>query len=131
MIIYQKRIYRDDLQNNPEIIYLFGDNEERVGLGGQAKECRGEPNAFGIPTKVAPNNIESSYWSDDDLMEKTEILNNCFDELRRLFDSGQYKGIIVPTDGLGTGLSELPDRAPQVFEVLKDHLQSLHSWFDN
>ena len=56
MIIYQKFIYRSDLKANPSVLYLFGDNLQRVGLGGQAKEMRGEPNAVGIATKKAPDN---------------------------------------------------------------------------
>ena len=46
MIIMQYRIYRSDLELNPDILYCFGDNDHREGLGGQAKECRGEKNSF-------------------------------------------------------------------------------------
>jgi len=40
-IKYQKWIERSDLQNNPEDVYIFGDNYARQGLGGQAKAMRG------------------------------------------------------------------------------------------
>ncbi|MEC7290450.1 MAG: hypothetical protein VXW22_10215, partial [Pseudomonadota bacterium] len=54
IILRQHRIYRQDLRANPGTIYVFGDNTERVGLGGQAKEMRGEPNARGIATLWSP-----------------------------------------------------------------------------
>ena len=54
-VIYQKRICRDDLRRNPNAVYIFGDNEARTGLGGQAREMRGEPNAMGIATKRSPH----------------------------------------------------------------------------
>jgi hypothetical protein len=40
-ILYQHRIYRMDLIANPNILYVFGDNTKRVGMGGQAGEMRG------------------------------------------------------------------------------------------
>ena len=54
-IKYQKWIERSDLQNNPEDVYIFGDNYARQGLCGQAKAMRGEPNALGIATKRTPD----------------------------------------------------------------------------
>ena len=39
-LIRQAWITRRDLQANPSILYAFGDNEGRWGLGGQAKEIR-------------------------------------------------------------------------------------------
>jgi hypothetical protein len=50
------------LADNPEKIYLFGDNLERVGLGGQAAVMRYKPNTIGIATKKAPGSWESDYF---------------------------------------------------------------------
>lgn len=33
-IIYQSRIYRADLRANPSVLYVFGDNPQRVGFSG-------------------------------------------------------------------------------------------------
>ena len=38
LVIRQKMIYRQDLGENTDILYVFGDNLERYGYGGQAKE---------------------------------------------------------------------------------------------
>ena len=47
-------ITREYVRANPDKIFLFGDNLEQRGLGGQAAAMRGEPNAVGIPTKKRP-----------------------------------------------------------------------------
>jgi hypothetical protein len=52
-IIYQKFIRRQDLRNNRDKFYVFGDNMQRIGYGGQARDMRGEPNAIGAVTKPA------------------------------------------------------------------------------
>ena len=43
----QTWITRDDLRANRDLIYVFGDNVERAGRRGLAREMRGEPNAHG------------------------------------------------------------------------------------
>ena len=73
-IIFQKMIYREDLIRNPDTIYLFGDNDKRKGLGGQAKEMRGESNAIGIRTKKAPFSDNSAYYIDSEFDMKTRVL---------------------------------------------------------
>ncbi len=84
-------ISRLDLQANPNITFLFGDNvadhgkplDQRIGKGGQAAEMAGEPNAVGIPTlwKAADGTDESAYFSDtkisdEKLVEIKAIIND-------------------------------------------------------
>ena len=61
MIVYRtdKVITRDKIKENPDVLYLFGDKLLRKGLGGQAKEMRGEPNTLGIVSKKYRNESES------------------------------------------------------------------------
>ena len=63
-VVKQKWITRDDLKRNPEHLFAFGDNMARRGLGGQAKEMRGEPNAVGVPTKWEPTMYPSGFFSE-------------------------------------------------------------------
>ena len=53
-----------DLRAEPDKIFLFGDNLKQAGYGGQAKEMRGEENAVGIPSKKAPSNSPTSFFTD-------------------------------------------------------------------
>lgn len=124
-LIYKKRISREDIQSTfPTHIYLFGDNMRRVGMGGQAYSMRGEPNSFGVPTKWAPDSRESSYFSDGDFPGPVE---RAIDFPINLAFAWLLKGgkAVVPTDGLGTGLSELPTRAPQIYNYIEYRLALL------
>lgn len=121
-VLYQSRIYRNDLQLNRQALYLFGDNLMRTGLGGQAGECRGEINAVGIVTKLRPDNKPSSFFSDDNFeFFQNVVMNDLHRPVSHLI-AGERTGIpspiILPTDGWGTGLSELPERAPRCHEWL-------------
>lgn len=123
--ITQKWIMRDDLRANPEYVYIFGDNEERVGFGGQAKEMRGEPNAFGIPTLYAPG----EFWSDDYFEDNKSVLDESFMLLyeRILTNYPKVKGVVFPEDGIGTGLAHLEERAPRTFAYLEERIRALRA----
>lgn len=114
--IYQHRIHRRDLQLNPEVLYVFGDNEIRKGYGGQAAECRDEPNAVGIRTKRFPfSTLDDAYWSDNEYDRNCRMID---EDMQSIF---AYDGVVVyPADGVGTGLSELDTRAPRTLAYLRD-----------
>lgn len=116
-----KWITRDIVRANPNKAFLFGDNLSRVGMGGQAKEMRGEPNAFGIATKKLPFNNEGAYFTDLDY--EPNKLWIAFD-IQKVIDSG-FTTVVIPTDGLGTGLAQLDKRAPKTFAYLQQRLAGL------
>ena len=119
MIIYQYRIYHQDLLNNPQLLYIFGDNEARIGMGGQAGQMRGEPNAFGIPTKKSP----SICWHDADFEQNKLTIDLALTTLKTYIDSGRT--IVFPSDGIGTGLARLYETAPLTFDYLTAKLLEL------
>lgn len=118
----QKFIKREDVQANPDKIYLFGDNLHQTGYGGQAAEMRGEKNAFGIPTKIHPNNSPNAFFTDDDLLNNKIAINEAFGKIARFAPDTV---LVVPQDGLGTGLADLENRAPQTFAYLQERLQNI------
>jgi hypothetical protein len=124
-VIKQYRIYRTDLQNNPHVLYLFGDNNIRRGLGGQAGEMRGEVNAVGVRTKWAPEMAASAFFDDDEFATISLMIDS---DLQPAIDHAIGGGVVViPADGLGTGLSQLPERAPRVAAYLDNRLKFLAS----
>jgi hypothetical protein len=127
MIIYQKWISRADLQLNPKVLYVFGDNCKRVGNGGQAKEMRGEINAFGIPTKWTPGHSEDDYFYDHQRKQILPIIDGHFRILETALQDGKL--VIFPTDGIGTGLSKLPEQAPQIDADIKAFTEDLFERF--
>lgn len=112
MIIWQKWITRQDLQSNPGILYIFGDNEIRRGLGGQAKEMRGEPNAVGVATLAAPG----TFWTENDTRRQCFVIDT---DLSRIIPNLLLnQPVIWPADNIGTGLAHLDRLAPTTFAHL-------------
>jgi hypothetical protein len=111
-------VYRWMLRQHPDITFVFGDNVLRVGMGGQAKEMRGEPNALGIPTKYSPGMGEQDFFSDRNAARivKLYILAPMLRLMREL-QAG--RDVAFPADGIGTGLSQLPTRAPQINNLIQ------------
>ncbi len=122
-IIYQHRVYRCDLRANRHARYLFGDNAKRIGLGGQAGEMRGEPNAIGVATKKSPGMADADFFTDAEFETIVALIAH---DLEPAVEHVQKRGVlIIPSDGLGTGLSQLPKRAPRIHAWLDAHLYSL------
>jgi hypothetical protein len=124
MIRFQKFISRKDLQNDPESLYVFGDNMTERGLGGQAKEMRGEPNAVGIPTKIYPGNEDFDFFKDSDFNRAKVRIDAAF---MKLFVHAAHGGLIVwPEDGIGTGLADLENKAPKIWAFIEDYFIALN-----
>jgi hypothetical protein len=105
---------------HPDEIFVFGDNLAKKGKAkgaGQA-EIRDEPNAFGIPTKVAPATTEDAYFSDkDDEMKKVRAA------LVELYKLGRVKRLVFPLDGIGTGRAKTAEKSPQIWAYLNKILE--------
>ena len=116
-------ITRALLRANPSTLFVFGDNLRRRGLGGQAAQMRGEPNAVGLPTKRAPTTRPEAYLSDADLAAIQAAAAADIDRLRRHLASGGH--VVWPAAGIGTGRADLPRRAPAIFDWYASILEEL------
>lgn len=105
-----------DVKANPNKLYVFGDNVKRVGTGGQA-EIRNNPNAMGIATKLAPSMEESAFMKDADLARNKAVIDA---DIAKIKATGKI--VVLPKDGLGTGLAKLKEKAPQTYAYLKQRL---------
>jgi len=120
-VLFQKVYYREDARRNPDVLYVFGDNVRRIGLGGQAKEMRHEPNAIGVATLYAPGD----YFGSDraEVVAQNRIVDQ---DMKPLFAQLVRGGIVVwPTDGIGTGLANLETYAPDTFQHVREKLAAL------
>uniref|UniRef100_A0AB74UMK2 DUF7831 domain-containing protein n=1 Tax=Caulobacter phage BL57 TaxID=3348355 RepID=A0AB74UMK2_9VIRU len=124
-VLFQHRIYREDLNRNREVLYVFGDNLVRLGMGGQAGHMRGEPNAVGVATKRAPGMHASDFFDNDPVSVDAQC--RIIDEdMRPLFEHVRKGGIVIwPSEGIGTGLSELPVRSPATAAYIEQKVIAL------
>lgn len=109
----------------PDALHVFGDNLPGRGRKGQAV-IRGERNAVGIPTKRAPSEEPTAYLTDADYAAIAERVSPILVHLREHIERGGR--VFWPEDGIGTGLAELPARAPRIhraFESARMKLQRL------
>lgn len=118
-LILQHRINREDLIANPNVLYVFGDNEQRHGLGGQAAEMRGEPNAVGVATLASPGR----FWTDTDYARQCRVIDR--DMLPLFVALREGKTVVFPGDGIGTGLARLKESSPMTFDYLRRQVLAL------
>jgi predicted NAD-dependent protein-ADP-ribosyltransferase YbiA (DUF1768 family) len=106
-------------KKRPEVLFVFGDNLQQTGFGGQAAAMRGEPNAVGIPTKVSP----SQYFSDADYDIAKPVIEASY---RRLAAHMNHGGTVVwPEDGVGTGLARLQEKSPKIWALIEQYTKAL------
>lgn len=106
-----------DCNENPKSLFLYGDNDQKKGRGGQAiiRDC---VNTFGIPTKKFPSNKLNAFYSDDEYDENCKKITQAIIDM--ITKSEKYEEIIFPSDGFGTGLAKLSTKAPNTFVFLQD-----------
>lgn len=110
-VAYRKWITRDMLRSEPASRFVFGDNTERVGLGGQAREMRGEPNAIGVATLFSPG----VYYRPND----PDALEAVMKDLNKVtLELSLGRVVYVPSGGIGTGLAHLPENAPELHRLI-------------
>ena len=129
-VLKQDYIRRDDVSYNvDDSVFVFGDNDTREGLGGQAKEMRGEPNAMGIRVKKLPSTSEDAYYTDDEYKDNIRKIN---EDVLNIRNNAVLKGktVVFPTDGIGTGLAKLEEKAPKTFKFLQTVLKYLEVYID-
>jgi hypothetical protein len=117
-IEYMSRYCVKDCTDNPDKLFIFGDNLAGTGTGGQAI-IRYQNNAFGIPTKRFPTMHEGAFFHDKDC-ERNHVLN----ALRDLYTQGKMRTLVFPADGLGTGLAKMKEKSPLIYRDMCDILQT-------
>lgn len=105
-------ITRAMVRAEPQTLFVFGDNLQRRGLGGQAAEMRGEPNGVGLPTKREPSTLPRAYLRDADLPLVQAAAAPDIARLTRHLAAGG--DVVWPSAGIGTGRADLAHRAPAI-----------------
>ncbi len=120
-VYFQKEWYTvQDVRQHPQRQYVFGDNFVREGKKGQAI-IRDEPNAIGVRTKYLPSMKDNAFFSDREYDMLTAAIDDDFVPIYKSLIEGRL--VIFPADGLGTGLADLPNKAPKVFAHLQENIE--------
>lgn len=122
IIIFDRFWNRNDVLKNPNYLFVFGDNDAQIGIGGQAI-IRGLPNTIGIPTKKYPTNHFKSFYTDNEYETNVTHINQAINNI--ITESIKYTHIVLPNTGFGTGLAQLPKRAPLTYQYLLKAVEAL------
>lgn len=122
IIIFKGYWSIDDVQKYPHALFVYGDNNVHKGKEGQAI-IRDLPNSIGIPTKKYPSNHPSAFYSDSEYQENVKQITRAINNIIK--ESVHYKYVVLPEDGFGTGLAQLPQKAPLTYKFLLDSIDFL------
>jgi hypothetical protein len=111
-VVFERYVTRSMLRARPADLFVFGDNLEEYGMGGQAAEMRGEPNAVGLPTKRRPTREPQAYCTDADLPRIQRAAAPKLAHLRTHLTAGGT--VVWPQAGIGTGRADLATCAPAI-----------------
>jgi len=114
-------ITKEYLNNNPNYIFVFGDNTLRKGKGGAAK-LRDEPNSYGFITKKYPNNQNNSFYKPEEYQYVFDIE---FEKLKDLIIKNPNKKFLISK--LGAGLA---NRYHIFEEIIEPQLQKLKKYLN-
>lgn len=125
LVIRAVRVTREQVRAARDTLFVFGDNMARAGFGGQAAAMGGEPNSVGVPTKWRPARDPAAYFADTDWQneEVRQAVLGAFERIERALASG--RDVVIPADGLGTGLADLPRRAPVIHACISRMIEEL------
>ena len=113
-------ITRSYIQAHRSWLFVFGDNLAHRGYGGQAKECRGEPNTLGIPTKYYPSMENNAFFTDDDY----QVVRSAIDCAITSIDFSDYKKVVI-LPHIGERRAQLPTSAPKIWDYVQIVLRKI------
>ena len=156
---------RDEVENDPRTLYIFTDNTDRtsggeeIGDGWYAEKygkggfgtvnnptsavIRGLPNAAPISTmkwfyREHGVSVEQARWVDADLEEFKEVIDDEIEQIKQLWDSGNFDSIELPQNGIfGKSIKSDKDRSisrltatrtPKLYQYLNKKLQELSEY---
>lgn len=119
---------REDAAERPHLLFIIGDNEMRVGKGGQAI-IRGLANVEGICTKRTPGMDNDAYWTDQNFEHHKIVVEADIARVNFKLAHSQ-QDIVLAAGGYGTGLAYLNRYAPRTFAYLSERLMEEYG-FDN
>lgn len=119
-VLFLREYTLNIVEENPDKIFVFGDNLLRRGKGGQAI-IRDFNNALGVPTKRLPAMTNDAYFEDREDEKRAILLglDIVFKEMKE-----HSRTIVFPLHGLGTGRAKMMEKSPELFKTLTSLIRS-------
>lgn len=114
LILVSKRFSIEQCRVNFDTLFVFGDNLERTGMGGQAI-IREQSNSVGFATKKRPSRSGEEFFTDEEFEENCKIIEEEIVKINKYAEEKEYKAIAFPLAGLGVGLSNMQQKCPKTF----------------
>lgn len=114
LILVSRKFSVEQCRVNFDTLFIYGDNLERVGMGGQAI-IREQKNSLGFATKKAPSSGKDDYFTDEEYDTNCKIIEEEIVKIKKYADEYDYKAIAFPWAGLGVGLSNMQQKCPKTF----------------
>jgi len=108
----------------PTTVFVFGDNLQKRGLGGQAAVARPfvpEGRAFGIPTKRAPHMGPAAFFSDRP--DEIAAVKDAMATIDKMIESGKH---VVFFPNIGEGRAMLKEKSPYIYKMLYHYIRGIH-----
>lgn len=121
-VIYINKLTREDAEDNPEALFLYTDNEDQKGGSTLAKELRGEENAVGVRVKRSPTNYKSSFFSEEDVPEAINYIDEDLELVEAHLNDGGV--VIIPATRFENDTA-LEENSPEVYQYFQDKLKEL------
>ena len=115
-----------DVKNQPNYIFVYGDNDLRRGKGGQAI-IRDLPNTIGLRTKRMPSLSDNAFYTDQEFSQNKIKIDEDIAKIKDCLQNGKI--VVFSQGGYGTGLAKLDQKAPQTFQYLQDKLSELERMY--
>lgn len=162
---HEGRWTREEVENDSRTLYIFTDNTDRTSGGEEINDgwysekygkggfgtvnnptsavIRGLPNAAPISTmkwfyKEHGVSVDQARWTDSDLEEFKKVIDDEIEQIKQLWDSGNFDSIELPHNGIfGKSIKSDKDRSisrltatrtPKLYQYLNKKLQELSEY---
>lgn len=126
LFVFEGDWSEDSIEAAPDnLVWIFGCNVARSGLGGQA--CiRRHPRAIGVATKKSPRRTHAAYFNDEEYHENKALITKDLAVIARAVGAGY--GVVLSDQLYGSGLARLHEQAPFTFLWLCTKFNALRAY---
>lgn len=118
--IYEKKWTIENVKNEPKTLFVFEDNNLRVGNSDKSSLIRGLKNTSGIRVKKGPSKNNIAFYTDNEYNENIKNIDEDIFEIKK--KSKNYDKIAFYEEGYGNISSRLEDVAPKTYKYLYQSL---------